>query len=72
MTCNVGGVERPVRMVLAVLLLGLAIFGGMPPVGAWAVGVLAAIALVTGTVGFCPAWKLLGVNTCPSKPAEKG
>lgn len=72
MTCNVGGVERPIRILVGVLLLALAMFGGMPTGGAWAVGVIGAVALVTGTVGFCPAWRLFGINTCRANPAEKG
>jgi len=29
--------------------------------------VVGAVALVTGAVGYCPAWQLLGINTCPPK-----
>ncbi len=71
MTCNVGGVDGPIRIVVGVLLLAAAIFGGMPTVGAWTAGVVGAIALGTGAVGFCPAWMLFGINTCPTKPVEK-
>ena len=71
MTCNVGGIERPIRIVLGVILLALALFGQMPTPGAWTLGIIGAIALLTGTIGFCPAWKLFGMNTCPTKPAEK-
>ncbi len=71
MTCNVGGIERPIRIVVGVFLVALALFGGMPTGGAWAAGVVGAIALVTGAVGFCPASMLFGINTCPTKPAER-
>ncbi len=67
MTCNVGGVERPIRIVFGVLLVALAVFGGMPVAGAWVLGIIGAVALVTGSVGFCPAWKLFGINTCQTK-----
>ena len=33
MACNVGGVERPVRIVLGILLIGIGVFGALPPVG---------------------------------------
>lgn len=29
------------------------------------------IALVTGLIGYCPAWTLLGINTCPAKQPDK-
>ena len=67
MTCNVGGVERSIRIVLGLVLIALGALGGMPvwaAVVAYAVG---GIALVTGAVGFCPAWMLFGINTCPPK-----
>ncbi|MFM8551527.1 MAG: DUF2892 domain-containing protein [Nitrospiraceae bacterium] len=70
MTCNVGGVERPIRIGLGLILLGVGAFAGLPPVAtaiAYAVG---AVALVTGAMGYCPVWTLLGINTCPAKPVE--
>ena len=33
MTCNVGGVERPIRIVVGIALLGIGAFTGLPPVG---------------------------------------
>ncbi len=71
MTCNIGGIERPIRIVLGLLFLALAVFGNMPVAGAWLLGIIGGIALVTGTVGFCPALKLFGIDTCPTKPAER-
>ncbi|MHB8487489.1 MAG: YgaP family membrane protein [Candidatus Acidiferrales bacterium] len=32
--------------------------------------VLGAIAVVTGLVGFCPAWAVSEVNTCATKDAK--
>lgn len=71
MTCNVGRIERPIRIILGALFLFVALFAGLPTWGAWALGVIGAIALVTGAVGFCPAWMLFGINTCPTKPSAK-
>jgi hypothetical protein len=67
MTCNVGGVERPIRIVVGIALLGMGAFAGLPPVGTGIMFVLGTIALVTGAIGFCPAWTLLGINTCQTK-----
>ena len=71
MTCNVGGVERAIRIVVGVMLMALAVFGGMPTAAAWVLGVIGAVATVTGAVGCCPAWTLFGINTCRAKPAGK-
>lgn len=64
MKLNVGGYDRIGRIVLGVVLL---IVGLAAPVGAaWQIValVVAAIALVTAAVRFCPANYLLGINTC--------
>jgi Protein of unknown function (DUF2892) len=67
MTCNVGGVERPIRIVVGIALLGIGAFAGLPPAGTGIALVVGTIALVTGAIGFCPVWTLLGNNTCPTK-----
>ena len=67
MTCNVGGVERPIRIVVGIALLGIGAFAGLPSVGTGIALVVGTIALVTGAIGFCPVWTLLGINTCPTK-----
>ncbi len=53
--------DRILRVVLGVVLIGLGGFGWLSIPGV--------IALVTGVVGFCPLYKLLGISTCP-KPAK--
>ena len=72
MTCNVGGIERGIRIVVGLMLVALGLFGGMPTAAAWALGIIGGVATVTGAVGFCPAWTLFGINTCrtqsPGKP----
>jgi hypothetical protein len=72
MACNVGGVERPIRIVVGVIALGIGAFAGLPPVGTGVALVVGTIALVTGTFGFCPLWTLFGINTCPVTPGKKG
>jgi hypothetical protein len=70
--CNVGGIERPVRIVVGIGALGIGALGGLPPVGTGIALVVGTIALVTGAIGFCPLWTLLGINTCPVTPGKKG
>jgi hypothetical protein len=64
MKCNVGGIDRTGRIVLGV---ALAVVGLAAPLDmTWMIVVLvvAAIALVTAAVRFCPANAILGINTC--------
>ena len=67
MTCNVGGLERTVRIFLGIALVAIATIGALPTGMMIVLYVIGAVALVTGAVGFCPAWTLLGINTCGVK-----
>lgn len=71
MACNVGGIERPIRIVLGILLIGIGAFAGLPPIGTGIMLAIGTIALVTGTIGFCPVWSLFGINTCPMSSGKK-
>ena len=56
--------ERPVERVLRVLVgLGILSLVFVGPKSAW--GLLGAIPLLTGLLGSCPAYTLLGFSTCP-------
>jgi hypothetical protein len=70
--CNVGGIERPVRIVVGIGALGIGAFGGLPPVGTGIALLVGTIALVTGAIGYCPLWTVFGINTCPVAPGKKG
>ncbi len=72
MACNVGGIERPIRIILGALLIGIGVFGGLSGALMGVVLAAGAIALVTGVIGFCPVWTLLGINTCPTQSSGKG
>ena len=71
MACNVGGVERPVRIVLGILLIGIGVFGALPPVGMGVAVGAGTVALVTGALGFWPLWSLFGINTCSVGAGKK-
>ncbi len=71
MTCNVGGIERPIRIVLGILLIGIGAFGELTGAAMGVALAVGAIALVTGAIGYCPAWTLLGINTCPTQTSGK-
>ena len=71
MSCNVGGIERPVRIVLGILLIGIGVFAALPPVGMGIALAMGTIALGTGALGFCPLWSLFGINTCSVEKKKK-
>ena len=71
MTCNVGGIELPIRIVVGILLIGIGAFAGLPALGTGIALTLGAVALVTGAIGVCPLWTLFGINTCPTTPGAK-
>ena len=59
MTRNEGTVDRVVRVVVGLGILSLAFIG---PKSAWAyIGI---VPVLTGLIGYCPAYSLLGMNTC--------
>ena len=62
MKINVGIADRVLRIVAGLILIVLAATG---TVGWW--GWLGVIPLATGLFQVCPAYSLLGVNTCPMK-----
>lgn len=62
MKANVGGVDRVLRIVLGLVLLGLAATG---TVGWW--GWLGIVPLATGLVGWCPPYAIFGISTCKMK-----
>ena len=59
---NVGGIDKGVRIALGLALIALVFVGPQTPWG-W----IGLVPLVTGLIGFCPLYKLIGVNTCPVK-----
>jgi hypothetical protein len=59
MTANTGSLDRIVRLVIGLILIALAIIGVGTP-WTW-IGIVPA---VTGMLGWCPAYRLLGINTC--------
>jgi uncharacterized membrane protein HdeD (DUF308 family) len=63
MTKNVGGMERTIRVVVGIVLLALAFLHVITGTLAIAAYVVGAIALLTGTIRYCPAWSIFGINT---------
>lgn len=55
---NVGGIDKVARIIVGVGLIAWALLGG--PWWAW----LGIMPLITGALGWCPAYPLLRINTC--------
>lgn len=62
MKINMGGIDRSLRVVVGLALIAAAATG---TIGWW--GWIGLLPLVTGAVGLCPAYVMLGMDTCPAK-----
>jgi len=62
MTVNEGTLDRVLRVVAGLLLIGLA---ATHVIGVW--GWIGVVPLVAGAVGFCPLYSILGIRTCPMR-----
>ncbi len=60
MTRNENNLDRALRIILGLALISLVFVGPATPWG-W-VGL---VPLLTGLVGFCPLYRILGISTCP-------
>ena len=61
MTRNEGGIDRTIRVVVGLTLIALTLTG---TIGLW--GWIGVLPVVTGAVGWCPAYSIFGWRT--SKP----
>ena len=59
MKANIGTIDRCLRILAGLLLIGLSLSG---VIGAW--GWIGLVPLATGIFRFCPAYTLLRIKTC--------
>jgi len=59
---NEGTLDRTVRIVAGIALIGLTVAG---TIGPW--GWIGALPLATGLLGWCPAYSIFGFSTCPAR-----
>ncbi|WP_449105790.1 YgaP family membrane protein [Pseudomonas mohnii] len=62
MKANIGTIDRSLRILAGLLLIGLSLSG---VIGAW--GWIGLVPLATGVFRFCPVYTLLGIKTCNSR-----
>jgi len=60
MFMNESKVDRAARVILGLLIISLAFWGPATPAG-----YLGIVPLLTGIVGFCPIYRILGITTHP-------
>jgi hypothetical protein len=63
MKINVGTLDRSLRILAGLVLLGLVLTG---TIGAW--GWIGVVPLATGLFRFCPLYTMLGFSSCPMRP----
>ncbi|MGE3844910.1 MAG: DUF2892 domain-containing protein [Vicinamibacterales bacterium] len=61
MKTNEGMIDRTIRVIVGLSLVALA---GAGTIGAW--GWIGVVPLLTGAIGYCPAYSIFGINTCPT------
>lgn len=66
MTPNLGSTDRKARFGAGLALILLAIFGGFGAGATWGLAIVGLVLAATAGLRFCPAYRLLGVNTCRS------
>ena len=64
MKTNEGNIDRILRIAVGLAVLSLAFVGPKT-----ALGYIGLVPLITGLVGICPLYSILGLNTCPVRKA---
>ena len=59
---NIHPLERAIRVVAGLFLISLAFWGPQSP---WFL--LGIIPVLTGFIGWCPPYAMLGISTCPRR-----
>ena len=62
MTRNEGSIDRVLRIVAGLVLIGLTLNG---TIGMW--GWIGVVTLLTGVIGWCLVYTVLGIKTCALK-----
>jgi hypothetical protein len=62
MKANESGLDRVLRILVGVALIALTL---TDKIGVW--GWIGVVPLVTGAVGMCPLYRVLGISTCALK-----
>lgn len=66
MQANVGSIDRAIRILAGLALIGATL---LDLIGPW--GWIGVVPLATGIFRFCPAYLPFGLRTCPMKSSNK-
>lgn len=66
MKSNMGTIDRGLRILVGIVLIGLTLAG---TIGVW--GWVGVVPLLTGSLGLCPLYSILGINTACKKGCDK-
>jgi len=65
MTINMGSIDRIIRGIVGIVLLALIV---VFPEASWRWwGLIGIVPLATAIIGWCPAYTIFGMNTCPRR-----
>ena len=64
MKTNVGKIDKVLRIIAGIVLLAL--FFILDGSARW-LGLIGLVPLITGLTSWCPAYALVGINTCPAR-----
>ena len=67
MTTNVGSFDRILRIVLALVFVGLYFSGTVTGTVGLVLVILGAVFLLTAVLGWCGLYTIFGISTCPVK-----
>ena len=65
MKAIVGTIDRVLRIIVGLVLIGLTLSG---TIGVW--GWIGIVPLATALFRFCPLYTVLGMSTCPVEPKK--
>jgi len=64
---NMGNVDRIIRLIVVAGLLALYFTDTITGIWGTIALVASGVFVLTSIVGFCPLYRIVGMNTCPSK-----
>jgi hypothetical protein len=64
---NMGSADRAIRVLLAIVVAALYLTGTITGTTAVVLGLIAVVFVVTGAMGFCPAYLPFKINTAGRK-----
>lgn len=65
MKTNVGATDKLIRIVVGIVLILVGVFSSGWSSKIWII--IGLIPLITGLIGYCPLYTVLGISTCKTK-----